>query len=117
MGEPLALRARVPFSIDGTPQTTTYQIYDYIAQEWSSDCGGGGKSQRSSIPLPFPAEIRMFLVWWSKARTYKNTITNALFMHVSAAMYLRHKDKPGYLQNAINVGLDLSASTTGVTYF
>lgn len=29
-------------------------------------------------------------------------------MHVSAAMYLRHPDKQGYLQNAINVGHDLS---------
>lgn len=62
-------------------ETSTYQVYDYIAQQWSNDCGGG--------------------VWWSKAHTYKNTITNALYMHVSAAMYLRHKDKPGYLQNAM----------------
>ena len=48
-------------------------------------------------------ETCVFLVWWSKARNYKNTITNALFMHASAAMYLRHNDKPGYLQNAVNV--------------
>ncbi|KAF9790435.1 Six-hairpin glycosidase [Thelephora terrestris] len=71
-------------------ETSTYQVYDYIAEEWTSDCGGG--------------------VWWSKARTYKNTITNALFMHVSAAMYLRHKDKPGYLQNAVNAWNWLSSS-------
>jgi hypothetical protein len=60
-----------------------------------------------SYALP-PLKPEHPLVWWSKARTYKNTITNALFMHVSAAMYLRHKDKPGYLQNAVNVGYDMN---------
>jgi len=63
-------------------EISTYQIYDYIAQQWTGDCGGG--------------------VWWSKAHNYKNTITNALFMHISAAMYIRHRDNPGYLQNAVN---------------
>jgi len=62
-------------------ETSTYQVYDYVANQWSSDCGGG--------------------VWWSKAHNYKNTITNALFMHTSAAMYIRHRDKPGYLSNAV----------------
>ena len=37
------------------------------------------------------------------ARDYKNTITNALFMHTSAAMYLRHRDKSTYLDNAVKV--------------
>jgi len=36
-------------------------------------------------------------------RDYKNTITNALFMHTSAAMYLRHRDNPTYLDNAVKV--------------
>jgi len=35
------------------------------------------------------------------ARDYKNTITNALFMHTSAAMYLRHRDNSTYLDNAV----------------
>ena len=37
------------------------------------------------------------------ARDYKNTITNALFMHTSAAMYLRHRDNSTYLDNAVKV--------------
>ena len=38
-----------------------------------------------------------------EAHDYKNTITNALFMHTSAAMYLRHRDNQGYLDNAVKV--------------
>lgn len=37
------------------------------------------------------------------AHDFKNTITNALFMHTSAAMYVRHNDHPEYLTNAKNV--------------
>ncbi|KAF9642923.1 Six-hairpin glycosidase [Thelephora ganbajun] len=71
-------------------ETSTYQVYDYIVGEYTSDCGGG--------------------VWWSRARNYKNTITNALFMHISAAMYIRHRDTPGYLQNAIDTWKWLAGS-------
>ena len=44
-------------------------------------------------------------------RDYKNTITNALFMHTSAAMYLRHRDNSTYLDNAVKV----SCCSTGTT--
>ena len=70
-----------------------------------------------SFALRLSSEILISLVWWSSARNYKNTITNALFMHASAAMYIRHKDKPGYLQNAVNVGFDLSAVPSEVKDF
>ena len=38
-------------------------------------------------------------VWWSSAHTYKNAITNELFLHVSAALYNRFGGSE-YLTNA-----------------
>ena len=38
-------------------------------------------------------------MWWSSAHTYKNAITNELFLHVSAAMYNRFGGAQ-YLANA-----------------
>ncbi|KAI1783554.1 glycoside hydrolase family 76 protein [Ganoderma leucocontextum] len=55
-------------------------VYDLIAAEWdSSVCGGG--------------------VWWSSAHTYKNAITNQLFLQTSANLYNRFGDAT-YLSNA-----------------
>ncbi|KAL1704123.1 glycoside hydrolase family 76 protein [Schizophyllum commune] len=55
-------------------------IYDVIASEWDdSTCGGG--------------------VWWSKAHTYKNAVTNELFLYLSANGYNRFGDQ-SYLDNA-----------------
>ncbi|CDO77566.1 Glycoside Hydrolase Family 76 protein [Trametes cinnabarina] len=55
-------------------------VYDLIAAEWDdSVCGGG--------------------VWWSSAHTYKNAITNELFLYTSASAYLRFGDQK-YLTNA-----------------
>ncbi|KAH9487463.1 hypothetical protein JR316_0001539 [Psilocybe cubensis] len=54
-------------------------IYDIIAGQWDSTCGGG--------------------VWWSTAHTYKNAITNELFLLLSAQGYLRNKNLT-YLENA-----------------
>ena len=39
------------------------------------------------------------IVWWSGAHTYKNAITNELFLHVSAALYNRFGGSE-YLTNA-----------------
>lgn len=55
------------------------KIYDMIAREWDDTCGGG--------------------VWWSTEHTYKNAITNELFLLTSAAGYLRTKNE-SYLENA-----------------
>ena len=41
-------------------------------------------------------------VWWSSAHTYKNAITNELFLHLSAKLYNRFKDA-SYLGNAKKV--------------
>ncbi|EIW77929.1 glycoside hydrolase family 76 protein [Coniophora puteana RWD-64-598 SS2] len=57
------------------------KIYDIIAGQWDDTCGGG--------------------VWWSTAHTYKNAITNELFLLTSAEGYLRTQDQT-YLTNAQN---------------
>ena len=41
-------------------------------------------------------------VWWSGAHTYKNAITNELFLFTSASAYLRFGGND-YLANAIKV--------------
>jgi len=65
------------------------KIYQIIANEWDSTCGGG--------------------VWWSSAHTYKNAITNELFLYTSADGFLRTGNQQ-YLTNAKNVWAWLSAS-------
>ncbi|KIY53115.1 Six-hairpin glycosidase [Fistulina hepatica ATCC 64428] len=57
-------------------------IYDMIAGQWDDTCGGG--------------------VWWSTAHTYKNAITNELFLYISASGYLRFQNDT-YLENAEKV--------------
>lgn len=54
-------------------------IYNFIAGQWDNTCGGG--------------------VWWSTAHTYKNAITNELFLLTSASGYLRTGNQT-YLDNA-----------------
>ncbi|KAH7923716.1 glycoside hydrolase family 76 protein [Leucogyrophana mollusca] len=65
------------------------KIYDIIAGQWDDTCGGG--------------------VWWSTAHTYKNAITNELFLLTSASGYLRTKNQT-YLDNANKEWAWLSAS-------
>jgi len=55
-------------------------IYDIISKQWDdTTCGGG--------------------VWWSSEKTYKNAITNQLFLLTSAVGYLRTRNET-YLTNA-----------------
>ncbi|KAK7045586.1 hypothetical protein VNI00_007418 [Paramarasmius palmivorus] len=56
------------------------KIYNIIAGQWDDHCGGG--------------------VWWSTAHTYKNAITNELFLLLSAQGYLRGRGQ-NYLDNAV----------------
>ncbi|KAG1752919.1 glycoside hydrolase family 76 protein [Suillus lakei] len=65
------------------------KIYDMVAREWDDTCGGG--------------------VWWSTDHTYKNAITNELFLLTSAAGYLRTQNET-YLENANKEWTWLSAS-------
>jgi predicted alpha-1,6-mannanase (GH76 family) len=51
-------------------------IFADIAASWDDVCGGG--------------------VWWTKEKTYKNAITNELFLTIAARLYTR-TDDPAYL--------------------
>ena len=75
------------------------QIYELVAGQWDDTCGGGGARIFSCCTW-----ITLILtpVWWSSAKTYKNAITNELFLLTSAQGYSRTKDAK-YLQNAKNV--------------
>ncbi|KAG9024232.1 hydrolase 76 protein [Tulasnella sp. JGI-2019a] len=60
--------------------TSASELYNLVAAQWdTTNCGGG--------------------VWWSTAKTYKNSITNELFLYTSADGYLR-TGQATYLANA-----------------
>ena len=50
--------------------------------------------------------ISSLLVWWSSAHTYKNAITNELFLLTSAEAYLRTGNNT-YHENAVKVRLSV----------
>ncbi len=64
-------------------QNSAKTIYNIIAGQWDNQCGGG--------------------VWWSTAHTYKNAVTNELFLYISAQGFLRGFGQ-NYLDNANKVG-------------
>ncbi|VDB86588.1 unnamed protein product [Peniophora sp. CBMAI 1063] len=68
---------------------TAKKIYTAVAAEWDDTCGGG--------------------VWWSTDHTYKNAITNELFLYTSARGYQITGDST-YLANAQKAWAWLKAS-------
>ncbi|KAF8556147.1 glycoside hydrolase family 76 protein [Imleria badia] len=64
--------------------SSSLAIYDMVAAQWDNTCGGG--------------------VWWSSAQTYKNAITNELFLLTSAQAYSRTGNMT-YLENALKASL------------
>ncbi|KAJ7096339.1 glycoside hydrolase family 76 protein [Mycena epipterygia] len=55
-------------------------IYNIIVGQWDGTCGGG--------------------VWWSSAHTYKNAITNQLFLLISATGAINFPSQGAFLTNA-----------------
>eukprot|EP00026_Physarum_polycephalum_P010847 Phypoly_transcript_11029.p1 GENE.Phypoly_transcript_11029~~Phypoly_transcript_11029.p1 ORF type:complete len:310 (+),score=30.78 Phypoly_transcript_11029:13-942(+) len=85
-------------------------IFADMELAWSTDCGGG--------------------IWWNRAKTYKNAITNELFLSLAAELYLATKqetylnwarqewqwfNKSGMInsQNLINDGLTNDCKNNG----
>ncbi|KAF7980326.1 hypothetical protein HWV62_38741 [Athelia sp. TMB] len=70
-------------------ESSAATIYDLVSAQWDGTCGGG--------------------VWWSSAKTYKNSITNHLYLYTSAQGYLRTGNAT-YLANAQKTWTWLEAS-------
>ena len=80
-------------------QSNARVVYNMVAAQWDTGTCGGGGEQACMFPR---ARLTYYPVWWSSGKTYKNAITNELFVLTSAEGYIRNGDQT-YLDNAQKV--------------
>jgi hypothetical protein len=101
----------VSTTITFTHKNTANAIYDDVASQWDDTCGGGGKlSHICSVDFNWTK----LAVWWTTDHTYKNAITNELFLLTSSRGFQLTGDQK-FMDNARKVLKHLLSTITLLT--